>query len=380
MATPHPVVNIAHIASHSINIGDGAIINGIQESFRDRLFLLNKGVKFTPIDIVDFINPEPFTAEQLDCGNYDLIIVGGGGTIDGAPRTESGFAFRMEVGELRKLRTPIAFCGIGHNIFPMRRLKNPDKLKEFLQVCNELDIPFSVRNDLSLSRLQSALGEGLKHVDVIPDPGFFVNTCGTASSALPLDNRRRRILLQFSADNLEARFETEEGLRQVLNAVLTKVYGMAKKHDLELVFAPHTAPDLFLITTAISAIMNADQPFFREKIRILELGHASRARDFFSNYRECDLVIGMRGHSVICATGLGVPVIALSTHPKVEGYMRELGLSRWIVTPQTIDKMDTLVEELLNNPQRQLNIVDRQRNELWEKFHAFIEKTIDKIR
>lgn len=380
MATPRPVVNIAHIASHSINVGDGAIINGIQESFRDYLFLLNKGVKFTPIDIVDFINPEPFTAEQLDSGGYDLIIVGGGGTIDGARREESGFAFRMTPEELRKLRTPIAFCGIGHNLFNGRDLQNGERLREFIETCGEIGIPFSVRNDQSLQRLCREFGIGIgRTIDVIPDPGFYINTGVATSSALPF-NGRRKVMLQFSADNLGARFGNEDMLREVMNTVLTQVYDAAESRNLDIVFAMHTTPDLFLAATAISAIQSANNSFVRDRVRVLEIGSAGRARDFFSNYKECDLVIGMRGHSVICATGLGTPVIALSTHPKVEGYMQELGLTRWTVTPQTLDKLGILIEELLNNPQRQLEIVNRQRNELWERFHAFIEKAVDQIK
>jgi len=42
---------------------------------------------------------------------------------------------------------------------------------------------------------------------------------------------------------------------------------------------------------------------------------------------ECELVVSMRLHSIIYATGMSVPAIALSYDPKVSGFVKYIGAS-----------------------------------------------------
>jgi len=46
----------------------------------------------------------------------------------------------------------------------------------------------------------------------------------------------------------------------------------------------------------------------------------------------------MRGHAVICSVGLGTPIIALSSHPKVRGFMESIGLDYLEFTDKNISK------------------------------------------
>jgi polysaccharide pyruvyl transferase CsaB len=64
-----------------------------------------------------------------------------------------------------------------------------------------------------------------------------------------------------------------------------------------------------------------------------------------------DLVIGMRLHSIILASGAGVPVIAAQYDPKVEGYMAEIGQSERSIPLEQFEAASVLpiVSTILND-------------------------------
>lgn len=374
-------INIAHVASHSINVGDGAIVNGIQGTIRK----LYPGLsfKFHNLEIVDYVNNNKnWEASVFDFANYDAILVGGGGTIDGAAdRGISGFAFRMDPTELRKLKTPICFVGIGHNVFPGRRIRHPKKLSEFIEVCAERDIPFSLREDLSRERLSQIINTD--HVTTIPDPGFFL-TVDSSYQSPAINPSRKTAILQFATDNLD-RFGGKESAAETIMDLVTLFKSTILalvNFDFDVILAPHTMTD-YVGGFAIFREMQND--LMRRYVRILELAHPSNAAQFFNNYTKADFVFGTRGHSVICATALGAPTLALSTHPKIGGYMKEMGLSEWSVSyPQenihvTIER---IANQLINNPKPQRDIVLQKRNEpggMRERYHSFLQGFFDKI-
>ncbi len=64
-------------------------------------------------------------------------------------------------------------------------------------------------------------------------------------------------------------------------------------------------------------------------------------------YQQADLVIGTAYHAVLFAVQAGVPVIAIGYAPKVDQFMQENGLGRWLIRPDEPDKLASRVEELL---------------------------------
>jgi polysaccharide pyruvyl transferase CsaB len=62
-------------------------------------------------------------------------------------------------------------------------------------------------------------------------------------------------------------------------------------------------------------------------VRVMD--HVPTSREFMQLAADSDLVIGMRLHSLIMATAVGVPCIALSYDDKVKGYMESLGVEAW---------------------------------------------------
>jgi polysaccharide pyruvyl transferase WcaK-like protein len=78
-----------------------------------------------------------------------------------------------------------------------------------------------------------------------------------------------------------------------------------------------------------------------------------------SYYRHADFVLAMRGHGQIVPLGFGVPVVALSNHPKHLGLMRKLGLAEYCVeiddedltskVETAVDSVDTRRSQLIDN-------------------------------
>lgn len=328
---------VLHVASHRINVGDGALIGAIQ---RRLARLAGADVAFDDFDIVD-LEPEYGGAHLGELTGYALVLVGGGGTIDNKrARAPSGMAFPMSGAEIRKSAVPLAFVALGYNLFGGTRLRNAAALADVIAACEERGFPFSVRNDGSLARLRDALGAPADSVVEVPDPGFFVEV-DPAHVVPQFSGHRPRVLLQMAADNPGFRFGGGgEWFGRVRNRLplgaerrLTRglahvVERMVTQHDAEVVLAPHIAPDLELAAAVLEGL---PKRVARKRVRVLGVPDPSRAAQFFSAYAQADLVIGMRGHAVICACGLAVPCVALSTHPKVAGFMSACGLDDWVV-------------------------------------------------
>jgi polysaccharide pyruvyl transferase WcaK-like protein len=141
----------------------------------------------------------------------------------------------------------------------------------------------------------------------------------------------------------------------------------------QVCIATHTYDDL---TVPIYIADRIGEHTLREKTRVTGIYHPIFAREFFKTYAIADLVVGMRGHSVICGTGLGTPTIALDTHDKVNGFMVEAGAADWSISPSQPGFMGKLYEktnELLSTPENQTVRVS-QATQQWDSiFKSFLK-------
>ena len=78
--------SIGHIASRSINIGDGAACIGVL----DEVLFGNQNFNVTKIDSLDYRGLKESELDEDFFNNYDLTVIGGGGMIDGESHTKSG--------------------------------------------------------------------------------------------------------------------------------------------------------------------------------------------------------------------------------------------------------------------------------------------------
>ena len=320
-------LHIVHIASHSINVGDGAITSGIRRALAD---IYPGEISYTNIEIVDYeFFGQELSAAYLDALGGNLILVGGGGTIDGhTMRLQNGTAFTMTMDEMKLLQTPIAFVALGHNQFNHQRFYHRDILHRFLEFCYTNDIPFSLRNDGSRERIIDLLEHDISGLaDIVPDPGFFIKTPEQLPSPVFPPTTTPKVVLQLAFDAYQHRFggadvDYKGNFKSFVSSISEYATHLIDEYNASIAIATHTSDDL---QGATEVLRNVERKKARLNIRSTGVYHPTYAPMFFKAYAEADLVVGMRGHSVICGAGLDRPTIAISTHPKVAGFMSKIG-------------------------------------------------------
>jgi polysaccharide pyruvyl transferase WcaK-like protein len=73
---------------------------------------------------------------------------------------------------------------------------------------------------------------------------------------------------------------------------------------------------------------------------------APEVNEFIEIVRQSSLVIGMRLHSLILGTSIGVPVIGLEYMPKVKEYMKSIKQSEYSLDLETITS-EKLINKIL---------------------------------
>ncbi|HUO88353.1 MAG TPA: polysaccharide pyruvyl transferase family protein [Rhizomicrobium sp.] len=325
---------VLHIASHGLNVGDGAL-NGV---IRERLCRLSpEPLAFTSLDAV--LDPKALAASDADA--FDLVLVGGGGAINNNLRaTRLGLELPMTLAEYRRSRTPFAFVALGHNLFPGEKARHAGALGALMKAAGERGDPFSVRNDGSLARLHRDIGDAARTAVEIPDPGFFV----APEPVRPVEaGERPYMVLQVAADRLPARLGAgpleralwpvwRPGFAALADALADFALDAWRAFGFDVLVAPHIPADVELGAAVVERLYRragaaaAERPF-----RLMGTPHPSQAARFFAAYGAAELVVGMRGHAAICAVGLGRPFVALASHPKITGFMESCGLGEWCV-------------------------------------------------
>ena len=380
-------LRIVHVASHHINVGDGAITSGIRRVIGE---IFPNPVQYVNLDIVDFgYFGSEIPPELINSYEPDFVLVGGGGTIDGHQmRTLNGTAFTMSMEGIDKLDAPIGFVGLGHNQYRHQEFFNIDVLDRFLDFCYDRDIPFSVRDDGSFGRLSRMLlrDDIGDLISVVPDPGFFVEASeNIPSPVFPLHDAPR-VVVQLAVDAYKHRFggdntDYEKNSLDFINRMSTYVGYLIDMHGASVALATHTLSDL---EAALLVLRNIDRKKSRMHVRITGVYHPVYAPMFFKTYAEADLVVGMRGHSVICAAGLGTPVIPISTHDKISGFSGQAGLSQWTLEPPLGDlgynSLTSMTDSLLiGDDEKQLSIVADKTVDWHDELTTFLTRCLSAI-
>ena len=69
----------------------------------------------------------------------------------------------------------------------------------------------------------------------------------------------------------------------------------------------------------------------------------------YEEFKDIDLVIGMRYHSIVASIQLGIPVIAISIYQKVETLMNDCELSDFCIKINELDKIPTIIKNIKVN-------------------------------
>lgn len=140
---------------HTTNIGDGALVRGIQYTLPQDI---QTDIRFVDHCITDFLKYDKLKfddqyVEWLN-NNANLLLIGGGGLIS----EKNYLPTILPPDVIYRLKLPIVVYAVGHNLFDGERLKNPAGLSALIDQIRELGGLFSVRNDGSLDKLKRDIG------------------------------------------------------------------------------------------------------------------------------------------------------------------------------------------------------------------------------
>jgi len=366
--------SIGHIASRSINIGDGAV-----HYVLDDVLFSNQNFNVTKIDSLDYRGLKESELDEDFFNNYDLTVIGGGGMIDGGKsHTKSGIAFPVSPEDVVSTKNKFAIVGIGHNLFQNQEFHNKNALINLIKSFEKRQFPFYVRNDGSLLRLKEELNDELSNVEEILDPGFFIgkNLKNTKS------DKKVTIGIQLANDNLDKRlayknnsFSKFSYKKNNENTFIDIVSNLIEKINTQLdcnfLFLPHISKDIELSGKVINSLNNETA---RKKAFISRTYHPDNVLSFFQQYKECNFNIVMRGHGAICSTGMEIPTLALSTHNKVEGFMNEMDLNDYSLRLNNFD-INYVSDFVLQN----INSDELFSNQLKNKKQILEQDFFDKI-
>ena len=377
------VLRVYHAATFSHNIGDGALVAGIRAALSQDL---DVSIQSTEDDVLEGKlqgKTRALTAEMVDRINesHDLVLIGGGGMMEGGKENRlNGLNYGFDPECLRGFRIPVVFYAMGFNRFRGKFYHHLGRLRETLTIARNMGMLVSVRNDHSKKRLEEALGS-CPHVEVIPDPGLWVPAGHTRP--VQLVDGRVNVVLQLAGDQVGSRFPRLDrwfSVHRVLRRRFTYLGRLARALEdlgrhfpLNLIMCPHIPADHLMAGRFFAACTS---PMARRLCTSSGMMKGvSEAPAFFDLYRGADVVVGMRGHSVICSVGVGTPCVGISSHDKVKGFLDEIGLPDWSVEmSEGPDRVVERLQGLLDNLPEERRKVDQVRRRLRKETRRFHEK------
>jgi polysaccharide pyruvyl transferase CsaB len=273
----------------------------------------------------------------------DLMILGGGGLFQDhygfdpdlmlTPRHGNisyygGFALLASMTE-----TPLAVYGIG--VGPL----DTEEGRRYTRLALSQADRLSIRDGASLE-LVAGLGIDPDRLVLGADPAFLLQ--GASPSMLP------EVLTTQGAPNasmtigVSVRPWRDQSWHPRLAAALDR---LVTRYEARVVFvpfqmSPHRHEDDAGTSLAVLTSMKE-----KKRAVILQGGYTPAERQAILG--GCDLVIGMRLHSVIFAANTHTPVVALSYDRKVAQVMTELGCPELVVELESLDRLPSLVEQAL---------------------------------
>lgn len=371
-------IKALHIASFMGNVGDNANHNGLRNKLKNIFY--NNNIIFDELEMREFYqswNLRNFNSEEfINLANkYDLIIIGGGNFFELKwDYSCTGTTVNMSIETLDKISTPILFFGLGCDIAKGASHDATSKFDKFLEyLTSSHKYLVTVRNDGSYKTINKLYGNKYDNkVHRVIDGGFFVKT---KTPYLPGINNTKFIGLNIVSDMKEIRFNDNITFEQFIKNMASVINKFLKEYnEYKIILFPHIYSDL----EAIYKLVNEIEDIYRRTRIIVAPYLAGKGSEeyIFGLYKKCDVILGMRFHSNVCAIAQDIPTIALSSYKKINDLYLELNLEERVVNVNVEGFDKILYRELINTLQNIDNIIEnysRINKEIEEEFQNFIE-------
>jgi lipopolysaccharide biosynthesis glycosyltransferase/polysaccharide pyruvyl transferase WcaK-like protein len=282
-----------------------------------------------------------FDAERASWANanLDALVIGGGGLFlpDTAPNANSGWQWNVTKEALEVLTIPIVIYTVGFNVFRGQQVHGElffDSIRHLLAKSAFVGL----RNHGSISAVSSLAPQGAVAATFAPCAttvyGLLEPGADAVASGAPL------IYLNAAFDREDSRFggAYQEFLSRLADAVrewrkVSEVRCLA-----HTVADERIAMDLMRehgVSIMVDAVYRDSVPEGLAKI--------SRA----------SVVVGMRGHAGMIPFGLGVPIVSLVSHPKMQYFLDDIAHPEWgvdVTDPALTERLVELVLDMVDRP------------------------------
>ncbi|MCG7536347.1 polysaccharide pyruvyl transferase family protein [Pseudoalteromonas sp. OOF1S-7] len=323
-------LNVLHVASFTGNIGDNANHLGFRRWFES---VAQVEVQWTEQEIREFYwKNREWDSEFVEFANsFDLLIIGGGNYFElWVDKSPTGTSIEIPLELYKKINTPVYFNALGVDPGQGATESSVGKFRAFIEAIVASKGLITVRNDGALANVRNHVGEDvLAHFHEAPDGGFFINDC--IASERDENNKRKVIGINVASDMPEVRFKGfENGLEDFCVEFAKSMVTISESlGGCDFVFFPHIFRDLDVINKIINHLPDELR---RKDLTVFEYSTGDRAAyNTFGAYTKCDLILGSRFHSNVCALSLGVESIGLLNYMQIENLYKGLSLEDRLV-------------------------------------------------
>ena len=299
-------------------------------------------------------NPLSMLLKIITC---DLLISGGGSLLQDVTSSRNvGYYLAVIKAALSfKKKVMIFSQGIG----PINNEKNRAKVLKVLRRCDCVTVRDSISADF-LKELSPELDVHIvsdpvmafdrKDIDVEKEIGGLLHESGVPASSG--EDRNPLLLVSMRLWKGNTFFEP---VAKLLDSQIEKGWDV-------LLVPAHFPADKDAIEK-LRELMTA-KPYSIDKLL--------NAQQFIALTARADKVFSMRLHGLICAAAMGVPALALSYDPKVDGFMEQAGLERFClscdaVNPEAANALLAELDSIQQDFIKEQNIRrEKMREAAWE--------------
>jgi len=377
------VLRLIHLANfNSTNIGNGALIRGLETSFEED-FPCPIQWQREPWDnyTFGFVDFDKKFVDKINAS--DGLIVGGAVTFNGRDYNDrTGTRFELPHELWSEIKKPVIFYGLSYRHWLGQTYHHLDKLRATIEkMLSSENMILAVRNDGTKKWIKQNTGIESNQIIEIPDSAVFVPISEKGYHSEILENAKN-VMVSFNDEDATNRFnkklsitgETNQSRDYVIDELVNALEQIADSYPVNIILCPHYFDDYRMMSQFIERI----QPSIAHQ-RMVSTG-LCRVKDtdfFYGRYKKVDLSISMRVHSMSPCIGIGTPMIAYTTQDRMTDFMERIGLQDHSVNAFSLSSGNSLFEKAkfaLDNTDEVKKQFKQVRDSLRNETRAFHEQ------
>lgn len=197
----------------------------------------------------------------------------------------------------------------------------------------------------------SDIGINKRLIHLIPDTAFLLEPAGDkrvkeilSSEGLLIDLKsRKEPVVGISVNPVMAYFsKTQKEWQQYLGTMVKLINYLVKKMGAIVVFVPNVTLVEGFDTRSLGNLIRDKA---KHKDRVISINGEYTAEELKGIIKQCDFFIGSLTHTMIAATSINVPTIAIAYSHKTPGVMELVGLGNYVINFKDLS-FSTLISKI----------------------------------